>query len=47
VLVLFDHEQSQRTRADRLGRVFEQLDEARLRLVGETSYAELVKRPRG
>jgi membrane protein len=46
VLVLFDHEQSQRTRADRLGRMFEQLDEARLRLVADTSYAELVRRPR-
>lgn len=46
VLVLFDHEQSQRPRADRLGRVFEQLDEARLRLVAETSYAELVRRSR-
>jgi len=46
VLVLFDHEQSQRARADRLGRVFEQLDEARLRVVAETSYAELVRRPR-
>lgn len=47
VLVLFDHEQSQRARADRLGRMFEELDEARLRIVAETSYAELVQRPRG
>lgn len=46
VLVLFDHEQSQRPRADRLGRVFEQLDEARLRVVADTSYADLVRRPR-
>ena len=46
VLVLFDHEHSQRPRADRLGRLFEQLDEARLRVVAETSYAELVRRPR-
>lgn len=47
VLVLFDHEQSQRPRVDRLGRLFEQLDEARLRMVADTSYAELVRRARG
>ncbi|MCX4240052.1 YihY/virulence factor BrkB family protein [Paraliomyxa miuraensis] len=47
VLVLFDHEQSQQTRADLLGKVFEDLDEARLRIVAETSYAELVRKPRG
>jgi membrane protein len=47
VLVLFDHEQSQRPRVDRLGRLFEQLDEARLRLVADTSYADLVGRARG
>jgi YihY family inner membrane protein len=47
VLVLFDHEQSQRARKDRLGRIFEQLDEARLRLVADTSYADLVRRARG
>ena len=46
VLVLFDHEHSQRTRSDRLGRLFEELDEARLRIIDETSYAELVGRPR-
>jgi hypothetical protein len=46
VLVLFDHEHSQRPRVDRLGRVFEQLDESRLRVVAETSYADLVRRPR-
>ncbi len=44
VLVLFDHEQSKRPRADRLSRMFEHLDEARLRLVAETSYADLVGR---
>jgi membrane protein len=47
VLVLFDHEQSERARADRLGHIFEQLDEARLRLVADTSYADLIKRARG
>jgi hypothetical protein len=47
VLVLFDHEQSERARADRLGDIFEQLDEARLRLVADTSYADLIKRARG
>ncbi|MCA9709350.1 MAG: YihY/virulence factor BrkB family protein, partial [Myxococcales bacterium] len=46
VLVLFDHEQSQHTRKDRLGRLYRQLDDARLRIVAETSYADLVGRPR-
>ncbi|MEM9457370.1 MAG: YhjD/YihY/BrkB family envelope integrity protein [Myxococcota bacterium] len=46
ILVLFDHEQSQHTRQDRLGRLYGQLDEARLRLVGTTSYADLVQRKR-
>lgn len=47
VLVLFDHEHSQHPRSDRLGRLFEQLDEARLRVVADSSYAELVRRARG
>ncbi|MEM7153054.1 MAG: YhjD/YihY/BrkB family envelope integrity protein [Myxococcota bacterium] len=42
VLVLFDHEQSQQPRADRLGEVFARLDDARLHIVEETSYADLV-----
>lgn len=46
ILVLFDHEHSQHTRQDRLGRLYGQLDEARMRLVGQTTYADLVQRKR-
>lgn len=42
VLVLFEHEHAQQTRRDGLGDLYEQLDEARLRIVGEVSYADLV-----
>ncbi|MCA9651897.1 MAG: YihY family inner membrane protein [Myxococcales bacterium] len=46
VLVLFEHEHAQRTRVDGLGRLFEDLDEARLHIVADTSFADLVSRPR-
>ncbi|MEX1364114.1 MAG: YhjD/YihY/BrkB family envelope integrity protein [Nannocystaceae bacterium] len=47
VLVLFEHEHAQRTRTDALGQLYDQLDEARLHIVTETSFADLVRRPRG
>lgn len=47
VLVLFDHEHSQRPRADELGELFEALDEARVSVVQDTSYADLIGRGRG
>lgn len=46
VLVLFDHEHSQQPRADRLGDLFDRLDTSRIEIVGTTTYAELVHRPR-
>ncbi len=46
VLVLFEHEQSHRPRKDRLGQVYGRLDDARLRIVGSLSYADLVGQPR-
>jgi len=42
VLVLFEHEQAQNPRRDRLGKLYDRLDQARLEIVGDTTYAQLI-----